>query len=388
MTAFIYDAVRTARGKARPDGGLAAQKPQDLVAALVAAIGSRVGAALAPEALILGCVGQIGAQGGNLALVSKLAAGLDEGASAFTVNNYCVSGLTVIGQAAAMVASGQAGSALAGGVEMMSAVPFLADKASYYTDASFPPRTRFLPVALAADRLAEDEGISREEMDALALLSQRRAAGAEGTTLTASRIPVAGLDREESVRATSAEALAALAPAFAELAGAYAEALQGRRLDHRHTIAHAPPMCDGAALALVGAEGVVEAAPRARILAWAEVGGDPAASLTAGFAAMDRALDRAGLRLEQMDRIEFMEAFGVTIAKFMRDCGPDPDKVNVSGGHMAKGHPLGASGAILLSTLLDALDASGGRYGLVVATGASGTGSAMIVERQGIEPWT
>lgn len=386
MTAFIYDAVRTARGKARPDGGLAAQKPQDLVAALVAAIGSRAGAALSPEALILGCVGQIGAQGGNLALVSKLAAGIDEGASAWTVNNYCVSGLTAIGQAAAMVTSGQAESVLAGGVEMMSAVPFLADKASYYTDTSFPPCTRFLPVALAADRLAEDEGISREEMDALALLSQSRAAGAEGTALTASRIPVAGLDREESVRATSAEALAALAPVFAELAGPYAEALQGRRLDHRHTIAHAPPMCDGAALALVGAKGAVEAAPRARILAWAEVGGDPAASLTAGFAAMDRALDRAGLRLEQMDRIEFMEAFGVTIAKFMRDCGPDPDKVNVSGGHMAKGHPLGASGAILLSTLLDTLDASGGRYGLVVATGASGTGSAMIVERQGSEP--
>ncbi|GGE96705.1 acetyl-CoA C-acyltransferase [Stappia taiwanensis] len=383
MTAFIYDAVRTARGKARPDGGLAAQKPHDLVAALAAAIKDRAGAAPSPEALILGCVGQIGAQGGNLALVSKLAAGIDEGASAFTVNNYCVSGLTAIGQAAAMVASGQAGSALAGGVEMMSAVPFLADKASYYTDASFPPRTRFLPVALAADRLAEEEGITREEMDALALLSQRRAAEAEGTALTASRIPVAGLDREESVRATSAEALAALAPAFSELAGAYAEALQGRRLDHRHTIAHAPPMCDGAALALIGAEGAASAAPRARILAWAEVGGDPAASLTAGFAAMDRALDRAGLRLEQMDRIEFMEAFGVAIAKFMRDRAPDPDKVNVGGGHMAKGHPLGASGAILLSTLLDTLDAAGGRYGLVVATGASGTGSAMIVERQG-----
>ncbi|RZV37382.1 MAG: acyl-CoA thiolase, partial [Acidimicrobiales bacterium] len=131
----------------------------------------------------------------------------------------------------------------------------------------------------------------------------------------------------------------------------------------------------------VGVEGAVDAEPRARIVACAEVGGDPAESLTAGFVAMERALERAGLTLDDMDRIEFMEAFAVTIVKFMRDYEPSSEKVNVGGGHLAKGHPLGASGAILLSSLLDALDVAQGRYGIVVAGGAFGTGSAMIVER-------
>jgi acetyl-CoA C-acetyltransferase/acetyl-CoA acyltransferase len=152
-------------------------------------------------------------------------------------------------------------------------------------------------------------------------------------------------------------------------------------LDHRHTVAHAPPMCDAAALALVAGKGAVSARPRARIVAFAEAGGDPKASLLAGLAAMDRVLARTQLKLRDMDRIEFMEAFGVTIVKFLRDYDVDPDKVNVAGGHMARGHPLGASGAILLSSLLDDLDAAEGRFGLVVTSGASGIGSAMVVER-------
>lgn len=384
MSVLIYEAVRTPRAKARPDGGLASLKPQDLVARLAEAIASRTGAALAPEALLLGAVGQIGPQGGNIALVSKLRAGLPDATAAFSINNYCVSGLTAIGQAAATVATGQAKTALAGGVEMMSRVPFMADKADYYEDASFAPRNRYIPVALAADRLAEDIGVTRGEMDEAAFASQQRTAAAEGTPLVASRISVNGLDREECARpGTTLEALAAMAPAFAPLADQYREALQGRVIDHSHTVAHAPPMSDGAALALVGAEGALSAKPRARIVAMAEMGGDPAKSLTAGFAAMDRALDKAKLTLADMDRIEFMEAFAVTIVKFMRDRRPDPGKVNVGGGHLAKGHPMGATGAILLSSLLDALDHASGRYGLVVATGASGVGSAMIVERVG-----
>jgi acetyl-CoA C-acetyltransferase/acetyl-CoA acyltransferase len=170
-----------------------------------------------------------------------------------------------------------------------------------------------------------------------------------------------------------------MSPAFPALADQYREALGDRVIDHRHTVSHAPPMADGAAIALVG--GDAGAHPRARIVAWAEAGGDPAQSLTAGFTAMQRVLDQSRLTLSDLDRIEFMEAFGVTIVRFMRDHKPDPAKVNVGGGHMAKGHPMGATGAILLSSLLDALDASGGKYGLVVAAGASGVGSAMIVER-------
>lgn len=379
MSAYIHDAVRTPRGKARPDGGLAALKPHELVTGLIDAMQARGHAPRDAGALILGCVGQVGAQGANVALVSKMHAGLDDAAYAFALNNYCVSGLTAVGQAAALVETGAARSALAGGVEMMSRVPFMGDKADYYEDASFPPRTRYIPVAVAADRLAEAIGVTRTEMDAAALTSQRRTAAAEGTPLTASRIALNGLDREEAARAsTTAESLAAMPAAFAALAAPYAEALEGQTIDHRHTVAHAPPMCDGAGLALISAE--AEGA-RARIVAWAEAGGDPAASLTAGFAAMQRVLDKAGLTLADMDRIEFMEAFAVTIVKFMREHDVDPGKVNVGGGHLAKGHPMGATGAILLSSLLDALDACQGRYGLVVTAGAQGVGSAMIVER-------
>ena len=381
MSAYIHDAVRTPRGKARPDGGLAALKPHELVTGLIDAIEARGHAPRAAEALILGCVGQVGAQGANVALVSKMHAGLDDAAFAFALNNYCVSGLTAVGQAAALVQTGAVGSALAGGVEMMSRVPFMGDKADYYEDASFAPRTRYLPVAVAADRLAEDISVTRAEMDAAALTSQQRTAFAEGTPLTASRIPLNGLSHEEAARPkTSSESLASLPPAFAALAAPYAEALQGRVIDHRHTVSHAPPMSDGAGLALISSQAD---GARARILAWAEAGGDPAASLTAGFTAMDRVLDQAGLTLADMDRIEFMEAFAVTIAKFTREHPTLSDKVNVGGGHLAKGHPMGATGAILLSSLLDALDACEGRYGLVVAAGAQGVGSAMIVERMG-----
>lgn len=379
MTAYIYDAVRTPRGKARPDGGLASLKPQELVGSLIAAISERAGATPKPDALIVGAVGQVGAQGGNIALISKLHARLPDEAAAFTINNYCVSGLTAIGQAAAMVNAGQAKTVLAGGVEMMSRVPFMADNADYYADASFDQRTRYIPVAIAADRLAEDIGITRVEMDQAALTSQQRTAAAEGTALVASRIAVNGLAKEECARpSTTLESLAAMAPAFAPLADQYRDALGDRVIDHRHTVSHAPPMSDGAGMALVGGDA---AKARARIVAWAEAGGDPAASLTAGFTAMQRVLDQTQLTLNDVDRIEFMEAFAVTIVKFMRDHKPDPAKVNVGGGHIAKGHPMGATGAILVSSLLDALDASGGKYGLVIAHGASGVGSAMIVER-------
>ncbi len=382
MTTWIIDAVRTPRAKARPDGGLASLKPHELVAGLIEALDSRnQGAASRAEALILGAVGQVGAQGANVALVTKLHAGLADDAFAFSLNNYCVSGLTAIGQAANMIEAGDAHTVLAGGVEMMSRVPFMGDKADYYEDATFPTRTRYIPVVVAADRLAEDADISRGEMDAMALRSQQLTAAAEGTPLVASRIPMNGLDREEPARAsTTAESLAAMPAAFGPLADQYAEALGGRIIDHRHTVAHAPPMCDGAGLALVSDQ---PTGARARIVAYAESGGDPEESLTAGFKAMDRALAKAGLTLADMDRIEFMEAFAVTIVKFLRDRDVDADRVNVGGGHLAKGHPMGATGAILVSSLLDALDACEGRYGLVVAAGAQGVGAAMVVERQG-----
>jgi acetyl-CoA C-acetyltransferase len=382
MQAYIYDAVRTPRGKARAEGGLAGLKPQELVAGLVDAMQARGHQPRQVEALVLGCVDQVGDQGANIALVAKLHAGVADDAYAFTLNNYCVSGLTAIGHAAAQVAAGNLERALAGGVEMMSRVPFLGDNATYYTDASFPKRTRFIPVVLAADRLAEAQGISRDQLDAVALASQQRAGAAEATpALLASRIALGALAADECIRPqTTAESLAAMPPSFAALAAQYAAALDGP-IDHRHTIGHAPPVCDGAGLALVGGAPGAAEQPRARILAYAESGGDPHASLLAGFTAMERVLAKTGLALADMDRIEFMEAFAVTIAKFLRDYPADETRVNVGGGHIARGHPMGASGAILVSTLLDALDAAQGRLGLVVCSGAAGVGAAMVVER-------
>ncbi len=384
MQAYIYDAVRTPRGKARAEGGLAGMKPQELVAGLVDAMQARGHEPRKVEALVLGCVDQVGDQGANIALVSKLHAGVADGAYAFTLNNYCVSGLTAIGHVAMQVAAGNLDRALAGGVEMMSRVPFLGDNATYYTDASFPKRTRFIPVVLAADRLAEEQGISRSQLDAVSLTSQRRSGAAEATpALLASRIALGALAADECIRPqTTAESLAAMPPSFAPLAVQYADALDGP-IDHRHTIGHAPPICDGAGLALVGGAPGAGDTPRARILAYAESGGDPHASLLAGFTAMERVLAKTGLTLADMDRIEFMEAFAVTIAKFLRDYPADEARVNVGGGHIARGHPMGASGAILVSTLLDALDAADGRLGLVVCSGAAGVGAAMVVERLG-----
>jgi acetyl-CoA C-acetyltransferase/acetyl-CoA acyltransferase len=387
MPVFIHDVVRTPRGKARSDGALAAFKPQDLVAGLVDALDARLGDVRSrAEMLVLGCVGQIGAQGGHIALVSKFRAGLRDDAPAHSINNYCVSGLTAIGHAANAIATGGARYALAGGVESMSRVPFMGDKADFYAETALPERARYMPVVVAADMLAMDRNVSRAELDAVALTSQQKAAAAETASAQRSRVAVRhadgtpALDRDEAVRATTTmQSLQALQPAFADVAKAYRAVIGDRVIDHRHTIAHAPPVADGAGLAFLSTSG--EEKPRAKIRAYAEMGGDPRESLTAGFSAMDKALARAGLALKDLDVVEFMEAFAVTIALFLRDRDIDPVRVNRLGGHLAKGHPMGASGAILTSTLLDTLDEAKGSLGLVVASGASGVGAAMVVER-------
>jgi acetyl-CoA C-acetyltransferase len=385
MTVFIHDAVRTPRGKARADGALAAIKSQNLVAGLVDALETRIGDVRArTERLVLGCVGQVGAQGGHIALVSKFCAELPDRVSAVSINNYCVSGLAAVGQAAAAVAAGQIDHALAGGVESMSRVPFMGDKADFYSETELPRRARYFPVAVAADLLAVAQNIGRAELDAITISSHRNAAAAEATAQR-SRIAVRrhdgtiALERDDAVRpGTSAESLATLQPAFREIADAYRKVLGPEPIDHRHTIAHAPPVSDGAGLAFISSE---RDGARAKILSYAEAGADPRASLTAGFLAMDKALAAAGLSLGEIDRIEFMEAFAVTIAMFLRDHGVDPARVNTAGGHLAKGHPLGASGAILLSTLLDTLDVANKPLGLLVTSGASGVGAATVVER-------
>ncbi|KAA5805391.1 acetyl-CoA C-acyltransferase [Alkalicaulis satelles] len=398
--AYLYDAVRTPRGKGREGGALAHIGPHELVSQLVAALKDRTSpdAVESASALILGSVGQIGSQGGNIALVSRLHAGLPHETAAWTLNNFCVAGLTATGQAAALASAGEPALMLAGGVEMLSQVPFMGDKASYYTDPDLSRALRYAPVALSADLMATKEGLSRAELDAEVIASHERAAQAwaQGRH-DAAVAPVRGPDgaivlaRDECIReGMDQAALDALPPAFAKMGAAGYDAMMLKAnpgleaVSHLHSVAHCPPMADGAALTLIGSRAAGDAAglkPKARILARIDASGDPVDQLTAGFAAMDALLSMTGLSLDDFDRIEFMEAFAAVPAKFRRDRGADPSKVNVNGGHLAMGHPMGATGAILLTTLVHELERCGGALGLAVAHGGSGTGSAMIVER-------
>ena len=400
MDIYVYDAVRSPRGKSKETGGLAALTPHELVGQLLASLKDRNGpdSVTRAESLTLGCVGQVGAQGGHLALVSRLHAGLPDTLRALTLNNFCVSGLTAINMSAEEAqARGDDRLRLAGGVEMMSRVPFMGDKAFYYADAKTAQSLNYVPVALSADLMATMEGFTKEDLDRVTARSHQRAAKAweaggldEVIAIRAEDGSVA-LAIDESIRAdTTVDSLAALAPAFAEMGaqGFDAMMLKSRpelaEIHHLHSVANCPPTCDGAALALVGTKAAGEAAglkPKARIRALGEATADPVLQLTAGFAAMEKALDGAGMTLGDLDRIEFMEAFAATPTKFERDYEPDLDKVNPEGGHLAMGHPMGASGAILLATLIGGLERSDGQTGLAVVHGGSGVGSAIVVER-------
>lgn len=393
---ILFDAVRTPRGKGKEGGTLSAVAPVELVKQLVDALAKRQGAgAREIDHLNLGCVGQVADQGGHIALVSKLYSGLPQTASAWTVNNFCTSGLSAIVGAVDKVAAGNAELVMAGGVESMSRVPFLADKGSYYADPAFSASLKYLPVALSADVLAFKEKVTRAELDDVTVQSHRKAGAAQKDNLgQQSLIPVSKdgatlLARDEYVRGnTTAEGLATFAPAFGGLGAAYAgvvkAALGFDKMDYSHAVVHAPGTADGAGLALLGTRAAGKKRglrPRARVVAYAEAGGDPVLSLTAGTTAMDRVLDKTKLKLSDMGLIEYMEAFAVVPALFYRRHPELRDRVNVFGGHVAKGHALGATGAILTSSLIDAMEQKNVERGLVVSFAASGIGSAMVLER-------
>lgn len=395
---FIYDALRSPRAKGRPGGGLSSLLPHQLVAQLVQALRSRVGPAVidSVESLNLSCVGQIGPQGGHLALVSKLEADLPRTAAAQTINNFCVGGLTAIGNSFGAIASGQVAVSIAGGVEMMSHVPFLQDGASYYTNDEVARALRFAPVGVAADHLAVTHGITRDVLDALAIESHRRAAVAwsEGrydkqVVAVHDQAGALLIDRDETIKADlTQQGLDALEPVFAVMGtDRYDKVIAGPdhpAIDHRHTIAHCPPIADGASLLLLGNTEVgarFGLTPLARLDAVAEVGGDEVAQLTAGESAMTRVLDRTGRTLSDMQLIEYMEAFSVIPAMFYAQHDVDRDRVNPNGGHLAMGHPMGATGAILVTAAAHELERTGDNLGLVVAHGGSGVGAAAILSR-------
>lgn len=402
MDVFIFDAVRTPRGKGRPDGSLAQLKPTDLIAQLVEALKARNGDEAITDAdhFTLGCVTQSGPQGGHLALAARILAGLPDTISCLTINNFCVSGLSAIADAARRVATGQADLVLAGGVESMSQAPFLSDKADFYSDMDLAKTMGWVPVGLAADLLATREGLSRESLDAAVLRSHRRAAEAWAAGRYAGRViamrgadGAVALDRDENIRDFGDGATLAKLPPVFQAVGAqgYDDILLGAlpdldRVQHMHSIAHCPPISDGAALTLVGSAEAgkrLGLKPLARIRAVGEAAGDHVLQLTAGPTAMAKALDRAGLRLDQVGVAEVMEAFAAVPVLFERDQSYDPERLNPNGGHLAMGHPMGATGAVLTTTLLDDMAQFDAETGLVVATGGVGVGSAMVLERVG-----
>jgi len=398
--AFIYDAVRTPRGKNR-GGALHSVKPVDLVVGLIRAVADRsptLDTALVDD-VVLGVVSPVGEQGGDIARMAALAAGLPETVPGVQVNRFCASGLEAVNLAAQKVVSGFEDLVLAGGVESMSRVPIGSDGGAHMQDPATNYDLFFVPQGIGADLIATLEGFTREDVDAYAVESQRRADVAwRNGYFARSVVPVTDLngvvvlDGDEHRRpGSTVESLGALPPAFAAMgarSGFDAVALQKyhwlEAIDHVHTAGNSSGIVDGAALVVVGSEEVGARrglSPRARILATAVTGSDPTIMLTGPAPATRKALARAGLGVDDIDLFELNEAFAAVVMRWEREMGIPHEKVNVNGGAIAMGHPLGATGAMILGTLLDELERRDLRRGLVTLCVGGGMGIATVIER-------
>ncbi len=398
---YIYDAVRTPRGRGKREGRLHAARPVDLVVQLIRAVLERNPALphAVIEDLILGCVTQIKEQGSNLAKVAAQASGLPETVAGMTINRFCASGLEAVNQAAAYLRAGIGVAFLAGGVESMSRVPMGSDGGAWYLDPQIAFEGHYIPQGISADLIATKFGYTREALDAFAVRSHQQAAHAtQAGYFQKSLIPIRNeigevvLDRDENIRSdTSLEKLATLEPSFAFIGqegGFDAVALQKypelERLVHVHHAGNSSAIVDGAALVLLGTEELAKRyglRPRARVVSWAVTGSEPTIMLLGPAPASRKALGRAGLRSEDIDLYEVNEAFAVVPLHFMREMQVSLDRVNVNGGAIAMGHPLGATGAILIGTLLDELERRAQRYGLATLCVGGGMGIATIIER-------
>ncbi|AMT93232.1 acetyl-CoA acetyltransferase [Brevibacterium linens] len=398
--AYIYDAVRTPRGKNR-GGALHSVKPIDLVTGLIDAFRERNPDLddKAIDDIVLGVVSPVGEQGSDIARVAAIVAGLDESVAGVQVNRFCASGLEAVNIAAQKVGSGFENLVLAGGVESMSRVPLGSDGGAWAQDPTTNYDTYFVPQGIGADLIATTEGFSRAEVDAFAAESQKRAAAAwENSLFENSIIPVKDingitvLDRDEHMRpGSTVESLSQLPPAFAKLAaqtGFDEVALQKyhwiEAIDHVHTAANSSGIVDGAALAILGDGEVGQKMgmkPRARIVSTAVTGSEPTIMLTGPTPATKKALDKAGMTVDDIDLFELNEAFAAVVLKWMKDLNIPHEKVNVNGGAIAMGHPLGATGAMILGTVLDELERRDLKRGLVTLCIGAGMGIATIIER-------
>lgn len=396
--AYIFDAVRTPRGKGKKDGSLHEVKPISLVVGLMHALEARnnLDTSLV-EDVVLGCVTPVGDQGSDIAKTAAIAAGWSENVSGVQVNRFCASALEAVNLAAQKVRSGWEDLIVAGGVESMSRCAMGSDGGPWALDPETNLKSYFVPQGVGADLIASIDGYSRLDVDTFAANSQAKAAAAQAAGyFNKSIVPVkdhAGvtiLDKDEFIRAgTTAESLAKLSPSF-EMMGSMgfdAVALQKypevERINHVHHAGNSSGIVDGAALVLIGSEAAgkkMGIKPRAKIVATALVGTDATIMLTGPAPAARKALEKAGLTIDDIDLFEVNEAFASVVMRFMTELNVPAEKVNVNGGSIAMGHPLGATGAMILGTLLDELERQGKKRGLATLCVGGGMGIATIIE--------
>ncbi|MBK5299681.1 MULTISPECIES: acetyl-CoA C-acetyltransferase [Gammaproteobacteria] len=397
--ALIFDALRTPRGKGKANGALHSVKPVNLVAGLLTALQQRTSLDTSQvDDVVLGCVTPIGDQGSDIAKTATQVADWDVSVAGMQLNRFCASGLEAVNLGAMKVRSGFEDLVVVGGVESMSRVPMGSDGGAWALDPETNLHNHFTPQGVGADLIATIEGFSRQDVDTFALHSQQKAARARADgSFNKSLVPVQDqngiilLDHDEFIRAESTmEGLGKLKPSFEMIGqmGFDATALrvysQIERINHVHTPGNSSGIVDGAALMLIGSEAKGRALglqPRARIVATAVTSTDPTIMLTGPAPATRKALAKAGLRVEDIDLFEVNEAFASVVLKFIKDMAIDPDKVNVNGGSIAMGHPLGATGCAILGTLLDELETRRLRYGLATLCVGGGMGIATIIER-------
>ncbi|WP_424185310.1 acetyl-CoA C-acetyltransferase [Actinokineospora sp. G85] len=399
--AFIYEAIRTPRGRGKKSGSLHGVKPITLVTGLIDELKTR-NPDLDPAAvddIVLGIVSPVGDQGSVLPRTAAIASGLPDTVAGVQLNRFCASGLEAVNTAAEKVRAGWNQLIIAGGVESMSRVPMGSDGGAWAMDPETSYESYFVPQGISADLIATTEGFTRDDVDSYAVESQKRAAAAwSAGYFTKSVVPVKDrngvtlLDHDEHMRPESTvEGLGKLGPSFVgigEMGGFDAVALQKyhwvEKINHVHTAANSSGIVDGAALVLVGTEAAGQAAgltPRARIVAAAVTGAEPTIMLTGPTPAARKALRLAGLTPDDIDVWELNEAFAAVVLKFMKDLDIPHEKINVNGGAIAMGHPLGATGAMITGTVVDELERRGARRGLVTLCIGGGMGVATIIER-------
>lgn len=397
--AYIFDAVRTPRGRGKKDGSLHSVKPITLLTTVLNALQQRNTLDTAQvDDIVMGCVTAIGDQGADIAKTAALAAHWDEKVAGVTLNRFCASGLEAVNLAAMKVRSGWEDLVVAGGVEAMSRVPMGSDGGAWATDPETNLKTGFMPQGIGADLIATIEGFSREDVDSFAVNSQKKAENAwNNGHFAKSIIPVTDqngvviLDRDEHVRGnTTVESLAGLKPSFQMMGEMGFDGVAREKyhyvekINHVHHAGNSSGIVDGATAMLIGSEAKGKALglkPRARIVATAVTSTDPTIMLTGPAPAARKALEKAGMTADQIDLFEVNEAFASVVMRFQRELSVPDDKVNVNGGAIAMGHPLGATGAMILGTLMDELERRELRYGLATLCVGGGMGIATIIER-------